>query len=555
MSCYLCIKMCVCKKQLGIGTGNVRPVGLHYPNSPFLLNWWYLDLQNVRGCCSIAAGYHKERKDVLVCVQAEPQCNSFSEGAREDDKTSEEKHKEVGDPIDDEIADVTKHLRERIPELFSFDKKYKGPTQVRRNPLSNYYYPLEHPDISVQLHPSCGDPGYDEGGYNDAIGVFEEKNCKAVTLPQAPILPSNDNNISASLITQNGYLSVEREGCSTKEEAGNLPIEVVGAVEASRCTQEQKMLTFTGKHASPSSLPVVKGNKTAATFETRRRSSSTVTGSWNVANSAVINPSIPAAAEPPSVEMGALDALLEEQMKNCQETKKNVIVAEIQNDEAVGSTLQVGCSQGRLPVTAPENIGAGLSSRCGDDLEEKNVATTAVDMNPNGGTNDCVLPLSTPVIQTTDFSFSNSDCGPVLEVNGLSTDSDYRTQHSVQKKSRERQVVQSLKDKQQISSSSSSPSAQHSKMEAANMDDNAIADTIDATTKNAMKRLLADTNSTVLASAPLFPPPKKLMDTTHVSSASNVGTGHPIEVAGVWQIDSLLLMRENGSGMVNVHVQ
>ncbi len=486
---------------------------------------------------------------MLVCVQAEPQCNHFFEGAREDEKTGEAKR--------NEIADVTKYLRERMPELFSFDKEYKGPTQVRRNPLSNYYYPLEHPDMSVQLHPSCGDPGYEEGGYNDVIGVLEENNCKAttITLPQAPTLPqSNDNPNISSLITQNGYLSVEREGSSTKEEAENLPAEVVDTVEASRrCTQEQKMLTFTGNHAPPSSfLPVVKGNKTSVSFETRSRCSNAVTGSWNIANGDVNNPYIPAAAavaeqQPHSVEMGALDALLEKQMKNCRGTNKNV---EIQYNEPVrSSTSQVNCSRGQmLPVTAPENIGA--------DFKEKNSATASVDMTPSGGdANDCALPLLTPIIQTTDSSLFDSDCGLALEANGSSTDSDYGMRRRlVQEKSRERQEdVQSLKYKQQILSSSPSVQQHHSKMEADNMDDNAIADTIDATTKHVMKGLLADTNSTVFTSAPLFPPPKNIMDTTYMSSVSNIRMGHPIEIAGVWQIDGLLLMRENCSGMVNVH--
>ncbi len=465
------------------------------------------------GCCSVAARYHRERKDVVVCMQANPQYSRFAEGARKYNSTGDEKCKDIGCPIDDEIDDVTKHLRERTPELFLFGKEeYKGPTQVRRNPLTNYYYPLEHPDISVQFLPSCGDPGYEEGEYNDAIGIQEKKNCEANTFLQAPISPSNVNNISPSLPTKNTHSTVEKEDNSTKGKAGSLPFGVMGTVEVSRCNQTQKSLTFTGKHElSQSSLSVVGCDETAdVAFDTRRRSDNIVPGSWNIANSVVTNPPIPKAEH--SVEVGALDALLEKQIKNCQETKKK---------------SQVGCSRGQLPVTAPENNG--------DDMEQKNV-TIAVNMNPNGG-----ATLSTPVIPT-NFSSSNSNCGLVLEANESSADSSYYTQDEL----RERQVVESLKDKQQ--SSSFSPSA-HAKVGAANMDDNAIANIIDVSTKNVMKGLLADGNSTVLSSAPLFPPSKNLMDTTQVSPASNVGTGHPIEMAGVWQIDSLLLMSENGSGM------
>ncbi len=465
------------------------------------------------GCCSVAAGYHRERKDVVVCMQANPQYSRFAEGARKYNSTGDEKCKDVECPIDDEIDDVTKHLRERIPELFLFGKEeYEGPTQVRRSPLTNYYYPLEHPDISVQFLPSCGDPGYEEGEYNDAIGIQEKKKCEANTLLKTQISPSNNNNISSSLPTENRHSTVEKEGNSTKEKAGSLPFGVMGTVEVSRCNQTQKTLTFTGKHeSSQSSLSVVGCDETAdGAFDTRRRGDNIVPGSWNIANSVVTNPPIPKAEH--SIEVGALDALLEKQIKNCQETKKK---------------SQVGCSQGQLPVTAPENNG--------DEKEQKNV-TTAVNMNPITG-----ATLSTPVIPT-NVSLSNSNYGPVLEANESSADSSYHTQDEL----RERQVVENLKDKQQ--SSSFSPSA-HAKVGAANMDDNAIANIIDVSTKNAMKGLLADGNSTVLSSAPLFPPSKNLMDMAQVSSASNVGIGHPIEMAGVWQIDSLLLMSENGSGM------
>ncbi len=562
---------CAFCNQCGIDIGNARPIGLHYPNSSNSIELVeYLDLLHVRGCCccSVASGYYTERrKGVVVRMPAEqPHHRSFVEGIEQEDynTTSEEKRneQEIGDPIDNEIDDVTKYLRKKNPELFSFDKKYQGPTQIRRNPSSIYYYPLDHPDISVQFHPSYGDPGYGEGEYNDAFGVTgEKKNCKAnatllhAQVPGGVLPPNNSNTKSSSFSTQNRYSAIEGEGRSSdsvKDDAGNLTIGgAVDVVEASTFTKEQKTLTYnTGKYESQLFLSVIKGNETVAAapmFDTIRSSCyrNAVPRSRNVAaKDKLMNLSIPVAE--PSVEVGAVDALLEKQMKNSQNTKEN-IVAVIQNNQTRISTLKIGCSLNRLPVTASENNRG--------DVEEKSV-TTAVRMDPkDGGANVSGFPLLIRVIEN-DFSFSNSGCTPILEAtaNESSSDSSYDMEHSsISDEFGERQVIRSsLQDNQQISSTSPSQSA-HAEMEtAANVDDNAIADTIDTTTKNIIKELLAEDNTTAFSPAPLFPPPKNVMDVTYVSSASNIGTGYPIEMAGVWLIDSLLLIRENGSGKVNI---
>ncbi len=466
----------------------------------------------MRGYCSVATGFHRERKDVKVCTHANPQYSSFAEGARKYNSTGDKKCEEVGCPIDDEINDVAKHLRERIPELFLFDKEgeYKGSTQVRRDPLTNYY-PLEHPDISVQLLPSCGDPGYEEGGYNDAIGI-QEKNCETNTLLQTPISPSNDNNMSCSLPTENKHSADEKEGNCKKRKAGSSTFGVMDTVEVPECSQMRKALNKLESSQSYMSVVGCERDETVDTaFDNRIKSDNIGLRSSNIGNSEVTTPPISKAEH--SVDVRALDALLEKQMKNCDETQK---------------APRPGRPRARLRIVAPENIV--------DDMEQNNV-TTAVNLNSNGGET-----LSMPVIPP-NFSLSSSNCGPVLEANESSVVSSYYTQDD---ELRERQVVQHLKNKQQRSSCST-PASDH--MGVAHMDDKDIAKIIAVSTRNVMKGLLADGNSTVLPSAPLFPPSKDLMDISQVSYASNVRTGHPIEMAGVWQIDSLLLMRENGSGM------